>query len=53
MTDKTSLSEHYVIHTYKEKGMGMKEWGKEGLGLISQSFEVHHSKKYNHIESIN
>ena len=42
MDDKTSLDEHYALHTSKEKGMGMKEWGKEGLGLISQSSEVHH-----------
>ena len=40
-------------HTYKYKGMGMKEWGKEGLGLISQSSKVHHSKNYAHIASIN
>ena len=53
MTDKTSLDEHYVLHTCKEKGMGMKEWGKEGLGLISQNSEVHHLENYAHIASIN
>ena len=53
MTDKNSLAENYVIHTYKDKGMGMKEWGKEGLGLITQSSEMHHSENYVHIESIN
>ena len=53
MTDNTSLAENYALHNFKEKGMGMKEWGKEGLGLISQSFEVHHSEKYAHIASIN
>ena len=50
MTDKTSLAEHYALHTYKEKGMEMKKWGKEGLGLISQSSKVHHSEAYAHIE---
>ena len=53
MTDKTSLAEHYVPHTFKEKGMGMEEWGRKGLGLISQSSEVHHLEKYAHITSIN
>ena len=53
MTDKTSLYENCAPHTCKEKGMGMKEWWKEGLGLISQSSEVHHSEVYAHIESTN
>ena len=53
MIDKTSLDENYVLHTYIEKGMGMKEWGKEGLGLISQSSQVHHLENYAHIASIN
>ena len=46
MTDMFSLDENHVLHTYKEKGMGMEEWGNKGLGLISQSSEVHHSKNY-------
>ena len=42
MNYKTLLDEHYALHTCKEKGMGMKERGKEGLGLISQISEVNH-----------
>ena len=53
MNDNTSISEHYVLHTYKHKGMEMKEWGQEGLGLISQSSKVHHLEDYAHIESKN
>ena len=53
MADKNSLDENYALYTLKEMGMGIKEWGKEGLGLISQSSEVHHSKNYAHIASIN
>ena len=53
MTDNTSLDENYSLHTYKERGMGMEEWGKEGLGLISQSSEVHHLEYYAHIASNN
>ena len=53
MTDNNSLDENYSLHTYKERGMGMKEWGKEGLGLISQRYEVRDSEDYSHIESNN
>ena len=44
MTDMISLDEHHALHTYNEKGMGMEEWGRKDLGLISQRFEVHHSE---------
>ena len=44
-----SLAEHYALHSYNEKGMGMEEWGRKDLGLISQIFEVHHSEDYTHI----
>ena len=53
MTKNTSLVIHHVLHTCKEKGMGMKEWGMEGLGLISQSSKVHHLENNAHIESTN
>ena len=53
MNDNNSLDENYVLHTYKHKGMEMKEWGYEGLGLISQSSKVHHLEDYAHIESKN
>ena len=42
-----------MLHTYKDKVMGMKEWEKEDLGLISQSSEVHHLEVYAHIASNN
>ena len=53
MADNTSLDEHYALHTRKDKGMGMKEWGKEVLGLISQRSEMRHLENYAHIESLN
>ena len=53
MTDITSLDVHHALHTWKEKGMGMKDCGREGLGLISQSSKVHHSENNAHIISIN
>ena len=46
MIDKTSIVEHYVLHTCKDKGMGMEGWGRKGLGLISQISEVHHLENY-------
>ena len=49
MTDMISLAEHHTFHTCNEKGMGMEEWGRKDLGLISQRFEVHHSEYYAHI----
>ena len=52
MNDKTSMVENYVLHTCKEKGIGMEEWGRKYLGLISQRYEVHHSEYYAQI-SIN
>ena len=53
MTDKTSLAEHYALHTSKEKGMGMNYWGREVLGLISQRSKVHHLENNAHIASRN
>ena len=53
MTGNNSLVVHHALHTLKEKGMVMKEWGREGLGLISQISEVHQSENNAHIESSN
>ena len=53
MTENNSLVVHHALHTFKEKGIGMKEWGREGLGLISQISEVHQSENNAHIESRN
>ena len=50
MTDIISISSHHAIHTCNDKGMGMEEWGRKDLGLISQRFEVHHSEDYAHIK---
>ena len=49
MTDMISLADHHALHTCNEKGMGMEEWGRKDLGLISQGSEVHHSEDYAHI----
>ena len=46
MTDMISLVDHHAFHTCNEKGMGMEEWGRKDLGLISQRSEVHHSEIY-------
>ena len=32
MNDNNSIGENYSLHICKEKGMGMKEWEKEGFG---------------------
>ena len=46
MTYMTSLDENYALHTYNEKGMGMEEWGRKDLGLISQRYDVHDLEIY-------
>ena len=46
MSNMISLYYHHALQTFNEKGMGMEEWGRKDLGLISQRSEVHHSEIY-------